>query len=737
MPSLRQSWPRWLQLGRLVLAGVRGLDRGPRGRPPYGAVGRVGVGGCELGRVSCPGTVEQGEGNVARTSIRARLVASFSIAILIPSLTTVVVAVLRIREQTYAQAEARVASDLAAASQIYHGVEDRLKDAMRIHGTRRTVIEALGRGDVTGLGSEMERVMRAEKLDVLTLIDTEGKIFFRTRNPAIAGDSRRDDPIVRRVLEDMVPASGTRVLTAAALAQASASLVDQARMKLTETPHAAPSERDELTEGMLLEAAAPVLAADGHMVGVLLGGVLLNRNDQIVDRISDTVFRHETYEGRLVGTATIFQDDVRISTNVMLADGTRAISTRASGEVARAVLGQGQSWRGRAFVVNEWHISAYEPIRDPTGRTIGMLYVGILERPYTDSMWRHSLILGGISLLGVLLVGFVAISVAQRISRPMRAMAEAAQKVAEGDYSAKVAVVGSDEIAYLGERFNRMTSELARAQGELREWGETLERKVEQRTAEIRAIQSQMLQAEKLAAIGKLAAGVAHEINNPLTGVLTNASLLLQDAPEGDPTRADLQTIVDETMRCRKIVKGLLEFSRQAKPHTQPIELNQVVEDVLGLVKNQASFRNIALETALDRELPAVMADRDQLRQVVLNIVLNAGEAMTGGGRLRIASAFDRETAMARIEAKDTGCGIPEQIQARMFEPFYTTKKTGTGLGLAIAYGIVEEHKGRLRVDSAPGRGTTMIIELPALPKSPAAEPLPPNPEADAKQTGA
>jgi two-component system, NtrC family, sensor kinase len=310
-------------------------------------------------------------------------------------------------------------------------------------------------------------------------------------------------------------------------------------------------------------------------------------------------------------------------------------------------------------------------------------------------------------------------------------MAEAAKKVADGDYSAKVVAESSDEIGYLAKCFNRMTSELARAQKELRDWAETLERKVAERAAEMRAIQTQMLQAEKLAAIGKLAAGVAHEINNPLTGVLTNASLLLQDTPAGDPDRADLQTIVDETMRCRKIVKGLLEFSRQAKPQTQPLELNQVIEDVLGLVKNQASFRNIVLEMALDPDLPAVMADRDQMRQVVLNIVLNAAEAMPGGGRLRLASTFDRAAGRARIEAKDTGSGIPEEIQARMFEPFYTTKKTGTGLGLAIAYGIVEEHKGRLRVDSAPGRGTTMIIELPTLGGPPCTPPsAPENPSA-------
>jgi two-component system NtrC family sensor kinase len=340
--------------------------------------------------------------------------------------------------------------------------------------------------------------------------------------------------------------------------------------------------------------------------------------------------------------------------------------------------------------------------------------VGTLERPYIDSLWRHLTVLLGITLLGVLLVGFVGIVVAQRISRPVRAMAKAAQKVAQGDYSPKIEVRSSDEIGYLSDCFNRMTSELGRTQGELREWGEKLERKVEQRTAEIKAIQAQMLQAEKLAAIGKLAAGVAHEINNPLTGVLTNASLMLADTPPDDPQHPDLQTIVDETMRCRKIVKGLLEFARQAKPQTQLLDLNQVVQDVLGLVRNQASFRNIVVETALDPKLPPVMADRDQLRQVVLNMVLNAAEAMGQGGLLRLSTTFARDRGTCKIDIADSGPGIPEEMRARIFEPFFTTKKTGTGLGLAIAYGIVEEHKGTIQVESAPGKGTTMSVVLPS-----------------------
>ncbi len=292
-------------------------------------------------------------------------------------------------------------------------------------------------------------------------------------------------------------------------------------------------------------------------------------------------------------------------------------------------------------------------------------------------------------------------------------MAEAAQRIARGDYAQKVQVTTDDEVGYLVSSFNTMAAGLARAQQELQEWGEKLERKVEQRTAELKAMQNHLLQAEKMAAIGKLAAGVAHEINNPLTGVLTNSSLMLQDLPPDDSRRDDLQTIVNETLRCRKIVKGLLDFARQTTPQKQELFLNRVIEDVLALVKNQASFRDITIKTDLEPRLPLLMADGDQMRQVVLNIVLNAADAMPRGGELSISSRLEEPSKRVVIRISDTGTGIPDEIRDRLFEPFFTTKKAGTGLGLSIAYGIVERHRGTLDVESEVGLGTTFVITLP------------------------
>jgi len=647
------------------------------------------------------------------TTIQGRLVRNFALVILVPALVTAVVGVGMIRQRVFAQAQTQVNADLEAAKEIFQSSVDRLEDAIRIHATRMVIYGALSRRDTTGLAEEMDRVRHAEHLDVLTLTDADGRVFYRSGNPAAPTGGEANDSLVALALKTVEPAAGTEVVPPEVLERESPALARQAAMTILATPRARPSAPSEVRAGMMLRAAAPVSTPAGRLLGVLDGGVLLNRNSDIVDKIRRTVFKEEEYKGRPIGTATIFQNDVRISTNVRAADGTRAVGTRASAEVADAVLSRGETWRGRAFVVQDWYLAAYAPIRDFSGTTIGMLYVGVLEQPFTDSLLRSLLVFLGIAAGGVVLVYLMAVRVARRISGPIHGLTLAAQRIAQGDYSQAVDAGSDDELGYLAHSFNRMTSELQLANTALRESADELERKVEARTAELRRMQAQMIQSEKMVAIGKLAAGVAHEINNPLTGVLTNSSLMLEDLADDHPWREDIQTIVNETLRCRKIVKGLLDFSRQTKPQRTLLDLNQVVEDTLSLVRNQTVFRSIRIVYELDPHLPSVLADADQMRQVVLNIVLNAAEAMVQGGELRLASSPDVPRKAVELRISDTGPGIPDEVRARIFEPFFTTKKTGTGLGLAVAYGIIERHHGQIRIDSTRGKGTTFTISVP------------------------
>jgi len=225
----------------------------------------------------------------------------------------------------------------------------------------------------------------------------------------------------------------------------------------------------------------------------------------------------------------------------------------------------------------------------------------------------------------------------------------------------------------------------------------------------------QLVQSEKMASVGKLAAGVAHEINNPLGGILIYASLMLEDMPEEDPRRSDIKRIVQETTRCKEIVKSLLEFGHQSGPKLEPVDINRTIVDGLFFLENQAIFHNIEIIKDLDSLLPRVMGNASQLKQVFMNMVVNAADAMAGKGKLIIKTRLNKDKSLVNVEFSDTGVGIPEENLSKIFDPFFTTKEVGkgTGLGLAVCYGIAEKHGGRIDVESRIGKGTTFRIILP------------------------
>jgi len=232
-------------------------------------------------------------------------------------------------------------------------------------------------------------------------------------------------------------------------------------------------------------------------------------------------------------------------------------------------------------------------------------------------------------------------------------------------------------------------------------------------THEIRT-QEMLLQQEKLSSVGKLAAGVAHEINNPLTAVLTNSMLLLEELPEDHPMHEDLKGIADETLRCREIVRGLLEFARQEVPTKTESDLNKIVASVVGLVRKQFSFKNIMIKQHLANDLPVVNIDKDQFQQVIVNILINAMEAIERDGEIRLETSYYKARHAIELKISDTGHGIQEDARLKLFDPFFTTKETGTGLGLSISHGIIERHGGTISVESQIGQGTTFTITLPA-----------------------
>jgi two-component system NtrC family sensor kinase len=314
-----------------------------------------------------------------------------------------------------------------------------------------------------------------------------------------------------------------------------------------------------------------------------------------------------------------------------------------------------------------------------------------------------------------------AASIAQRlaatITRPVRLMVEATERIAGGDLRHRVAVESEDEFGHLAASFNRMTENLLAAQDNLAQWGRTLEKRVEERTRELKEMQDALVQSEKLASLGKMAAGVAHEINNPLTSILINTHLLLEKNPADPAARESLTLIADETARCAQIVRGLLEFSRMTPSRTAPASVNDIIDRTAQLLEKQALVRNIAIVKNLAPDLPPLELDRNKIQQVFSNLMINACEAMPEGGTLTISSRAAADGPGLEIEFADTGVGIPKENLGKLFDPFFSTKTLGTGLGLAVSYGIIRRRGGTIEVRSDVGRGSIFTVKLPFQPE--------------------
>ena len=631
-------------------------------------------------------------------SLRGKLVISFLALIIICGLVATLVGRQLIGTGIIDQAQDKVKNDLNSARQIYREESENLKDVVRFTALRFFIKDAIRDSDTETLQSELEKIRKKESLDVLTLTDENGQVVIRLRNPSVNGDSQAQDELVSRVLSGSKIVAGTVIVPSEELIKEGADLAEQAYIKFVPTPKAKPSPETEQTSGMMIKAAAPVFGYDGSLIGVLYGGNLLNRNYKIVDRVKETVYRGVKYKGKDIGTATIFQGDLRVSTNVKAEDGSRAIGTRVSEEVYEQVLVKGLPWIDRAFVVNHWYISAYEPIRDVNAKIIGVLYVGILEEKFIDMRKRTVAMFSGITLAGMIIALVVSSFLAKGILQPIRHLVFASQQLAKGNLKYEVKLESKDELGELEETFNLMASSLKQRDEQLKEY-----------------TQQQIMKSERLATLGQLAAGVAHEINNPLGAVLMYTHLALEDLEEKDVLRKNLEKAVTEASRCKDIVKGLLDFARQTEPRVEESDVNETLERTLGVVENQALFQNIKINKVICPSLPKLSIDVGQIQQVFTNIVLNAAEAMGGEGELTVTTRMAPDNEYIEIEFADTGCGIPPENQDKVFDPFFTTKEVGqgTGLGLAVSHGIIARHKGAIEVKSEPGKGTNFIIRLP------------------------
>lgn len=528
-----------------------------------------------------------------------------------------------------------------------------------------------------------------------------------------------------------------RLMTPSELTEWGPHLLERTAIPLVDTRNASPTERQTEDRAMVMLASLPVPDAQGRPWAVLHGGLLLNQNLAFIDHINRIVYPEGSLPFGSLGTATLFLDDVRITTNVRLFQDQRAIGTRVSQAVRDAVLGQGQTWLDRAFVVNDWYVSAYQPLQDARGERVGMLYVGYLERPYRWMRYGMLGVMGLIFLAVMALAAVFSVRWARSIFRPVEQMNDTIKRIEDGETGARVGtIVARDELGALANHLDHLLDVVEDNTRRLREWAETLDLKVQERTRELEAsnaslrqAQQQLVKSEKLAAIGQLTASVAHEINNPIAVMQGNLDLIRQElGPAADPVLGELRLLDEQVERMRLIVTQLLQYARPTEfaGYVDQQDVNQVATDCLVLVGHLLQQRRIRVEQDCRASARAGI-NRQELQQVIINLMINAVQAMPDQGclTLRTSDWVDDVTGTTLgtiVEVADTGPGLGPAVLERLFSPFFTTKNDGNGLGLWISQGLVERYGGRLEAGNRPDvQGAVFRLRLLTEPHVPSA----------------
>lgn len=662
----------------------------------------------------------------SRHSVRYRLLAIALLPMLVVLPLLLGVALYRWDARFDSMLVSKVNSDLTIAHEYMHRIlrNTQASLASMSRSTRFESSLASDAGSGEALDALLATMAREEALDFLYVVREDGAIVS-TAHPLASKSLRTDWPIIRAALNGQAR-TGIDVFTANDLAAISPSLAEKAKLTLVSTPTAGVDHRTVEARGMVVHSASPITLPDGRHAA-LVAGILLNRNLGFIDTINTLVYHDQSLPEDSRGTASLFLGDVRISTNVRMFEGRRALGTRASAAVSKTVLGEGRTWLDRAYVVNDWYVSAYEPVQDSYGKRVGMLYVGFLEKPFFEAK-RETLVS---IIVAFLLVAGLTVPLFLRwaadIFRPLERMTNTIARVESGDLDARTGhVEDKDEIGQVATHLDHLLDQVQSRDRQLRQWNEDLNARVEERTRnllqtnqQLEETTRQLVMSEKLAVIGEITAGIAHEINNPLAVMQGNLEIVRDRMGDrAEQAQVEFRLLDEQIHRIGQIISDLLQFAKPAEyaGYMDRQDLSEVVSGTLPLAQHMLKKTAITVEHEYGATRQVAMS-RTELQQVLVNLIVNAIHAMPNGGRLRLRTT-DSDNAAGRpgaaVEVVDNGMGIPAELVAKVFDPFFSTKQHGgTGLGLSISQMLVSRQGGQISVSSEVGKGTTFTVWLP------------------------
>lgn len=647
-----------------------------------------------------------------KLSFQRKIFWYFTLVVLLIGILVILVFRLHIFHVVLNETKSRVAIDLRVAHNFLDKEIEKLVITLDLLAEKQRLIDPLEKSQPISpdIRSWLEKKRVDSGFDFLTLCDRKGKVILRTRFPYHNGDFSLSNSLVSKAFQGK-SASGIVIMPPQTLKMEGEDLFQQAYIQFTPTPGARPRSEKAETSGMVLMAAVPVWAGNEEIIGILYGGILLNRNYRLVDYVRDMVFEEKEYKGKPFGTVTIFQWDVRITTNVKEKDGSRAIGTRVSREVYEKVLENGKTWLDRAFVVNSWYISAYEPIYAPTNKIIGMLYAGVLEDKYVDI--RNGIFLRFLAIIfgGIVTVLILSYLLSRGLSKPIKRLVKATDRIARGEiqyilekennysYIQKLPYL---EIQELIRNFNQMAAVLYKRETDLEKTNDDL-RQINRHYMEILTF-------------------VTHEIKNRLGLILGSAYNLSQGVVgtlnEGQKTMVDV--LLRNSERLSDMIKNYFDLSRiekeEFKVNKQEVEFKKdILEPVLDEFKGQLEGGGILLEVDVSDSFK-IRADPDLLKIVMENLLSNAIKYGKEKGKIKIGVL--REENEWKINVWNKGEGFPKDKSDQLFTKFVRLsgekfrKEKGSGLGLFVTKEIIQKHGGKIWAESEEGQWANFIFTL-------------------------